>query len=253
MTRTARERPPDGRAIVRGVPENAAQALRDDVLAANVVDRLAHDRRTEQVATSLDVGVSGAVAHVTGTVPSHADREHVRVAVRDVNGILAAWDPIAVQGAGELAVADVGCGPTKQVPWAIGVDAVAQPGVDVVADLDDGMPFERASLDHVFAVHVLEHVHDMVAVMAELHRVLRPGGVLHVLCPHWRHVNTAADPTHVRAIDTLTFRWFCEPARPDVPPWRPLCVSANADTVHADLQPLVDRPADAAALARWFA
>ncbi len=236
--------------IARRVAPSVAHALRDEVLAAAVAARLAHDRRTEQLV--LDVAVSGGVAHVTGSVPSEADRELVRDAVRDVNGILAAWDLVAVERAGELAVADIGCGGRKQVPCAVGVDAVEQPGVDVVADLDGGLPFADASLDHVFAVHVLEHVADMVAVMAELHRVLKPTGVLHVLCPHWRHVNAAADPTHVRAIDPLTFRWFCDPARPDVPPWRPLCVSGTADTVHADLQPLAAGRADSAELARWF-
>jgi SAM-dependent methyltransferase len=230
---------------------NAAAALRDERLAADVVERLAYDRRTEHVA--LDVAVRRGVAHVTGAVPSDADRERVRAAVRSVNGIVAAWDLVAVDGAGELAVADVGCGATKQVPWAIGVDAVEQPGVDVVANLDEGLPFGTASLDHVFAIHVLEHVGDMVAVMAELHRVLRPTGLLHVLCPHWRHVNAAADPTHVRQIDVLTFRWFCRPARPGVPAWRPLCVAANADTVHADLQPLSGEDASPSDLARWFA
>jgi SAM-dependent methyltransferase len=211
---------------------------------------LSHDVRTEHLA--LDVAVSGCVAHVTGAVPSEADRDRARTAVRSVNGILAAWDLVAVEGAGSLAVADIGCGGMKQVPWAVGVDSVAQPGVDVVADVDDGLPFETASLDHVFAVHILEHVRDMVGVMAELHRVLRPSGLLHVLCPHWRHVNAAADPTHVRAIDVLTFRWFCQPARVDVPPWRPLSVTASADTVHADLQPLGDRGATRRELARWF-
>jgi SAM-dependent methyltransferase len=225
-----------------------AATLRDEVLVADVTDRLAHDCRTQRLA--LDVAVRGCVAHVAGTVPTAADREHVRTAVRGVNGILAAWDLLAVEGDGELAVADIGCGPNKQVPYAVGVDAVEQPGVDVVANLDEGLPFASDSLDHVFAIHVLEHVADMVAVMAEIHRVLRPSGLLHVLCPHWRHVNAAADPTHVRPIDPLTFGWFCRPPRPDVPPWRPLAVAASADTVHADLQP--DGPARPGEMARWF-
>jgi hypothetical protein len=241
----------DGRRIARGVAPTEAHALRDEALAADVADRLSHDLRTQHLA--LDVAVSGCVAHVTGTVPREEDRELVRTAVRSVNGILAAWDLVAVEGGGALAIADIGCGPTKQVPWAVGVDQIAQAGVDVVANVDDGLPFETASLDHIFAVHILEHVRDMVAVMGELHRVLRPSGLLHVLCPHWRHVNAPADPTHVRGIDVLTFRWFCQPARRDVPPWRPRCVTASTDTVHADLQPLGGGGAPRGELARWFA
>jgi SAM-dependent methyltransferase len=248
---SSRSAPPaDGRPIAWRVAPTQAHALRDEVLAADVADRLSHDLRTQHLA--LDVAVSGRVAHVTGTVPAEADRERVRMAVRSVNGILAAWDLVAVDGAAALAVADVGCGATKQVQWAVGVDNVAAPGVDVVANLDDGLPFETASLDHVFAVHILEHVSDMVAVMAELHRVLRPTGLLHVLCPHWRHVNAAADPTHVRPIDPLTFRWFCRPARRDVLAWRPRAIGATDDTVYADLQPLGDGGAQGRDLARWF-
>jgi SAM-dependent methyltransferase len=226
------------------------RALRDEALEEDVADRLSHDLRTQHL--SLEIAVRGRVAHVIGTVPSDEDRERVRTAVRSVNGILAAWDLVAVEGAGDLAIADIGCGKVKQVPWAVGVDVVAQPGVDVVANVDEGLPFATASLDHVFAVHILEHVDDMVAVMTELHRVLRPSGLLHVLCPHWQHVNAAADPTHVRAIDALTFRWFCQPARPDVRPWRPRSVSASEDTVHADLQPLGNGGAQRRELARWF-
>lgn len=248
MTQTTYDDPPD--TIVRRDALTPAHALRDEVLAAAVAARLSHDRRTERLV--LDVAVSGGVAHVTGSVPSEAERQLVRAAVRDVSGVLAGWDLITLQGDGELAIADIGCGGQKQVRAAVGVDAVAQRGVDIVANLDEGLPFDDASLDHVFAVHILEHVGDMVAVMAELHRVLKPTGVLHVLCPHWRHVNAAADPTHVRAIDPLTFRWFCEPARADVPPWRPLCVTGTADTVHADLQPVAPGRSDAAAIARWF-
>jgi SAM-dependent methyltransferase len=225
-------------------------ALCDEVLGDDVAGRLAHDRRTEHLA--LDVAVRGRVAHVSGTVPSEADRERVRTTVRSVNGILAAWDLVAVEGDGELAVADIGCGAKKQVPWAVGVDAVEQPGVDVVANVDDGLPLDTASFDHVFAVHILEHVGDMVAAMAELQRVLRPTGLLHVLCPHWRHVNAAADPTHVRPIDALTFRWFCRPPRPDVPAWRPLSIATTGDTVYADLQPLGSGAARSSELARWF-
>ncbi|MCW3003946.1 MAG: putative S-adenosylmethionine-dependent methyltransferase, partial [Conexibacter sp.] len=161
-----------------GAGTSEAHALRDEAVGADVVDRLSHDRRTQHL--TLDVTVIGCVAHIVGTVPSEQDRERVRTVVRSVNGILAAWDLVAVEGSGALAVADIGCGATKQVPWAVGVDNLEQPGVDVVADIDDGLPFETASLDHVFAVHILEHVRDMVAVMAELHRVLRPSGLLHV-------------------------------------------------------------------------
>lgn len=49
-------------------------------------------------------------------------------------------------------------------------------GVDLAADLRD-LPFEAASVDLVYASHVLEHVDDDRRAIAEIVRVLRPGGV----------------------------------------------------------------------------
>jgi SAM-dependent methyltransferase len=225
--------------------------LVDRLLAEDLADALAHDRRTEHL--DLRVGVDRRVAHLEGVVGGHDERELVLAVAARVAGLTAVWDLVRVAGAPALRVVDIGCGAVKQLPGAVGVDAVAQPGVDVVADLDAGLPFESASVDRVFAIHVLEHVADLLAVMRELHRILRPEGVLHVLAPDWRHVNAVADPTHVRQLDARTFRWFCLP-RPGVPSWRPLMVSTWDATIHADLRPVPpgQEPAGEAELARWF-
>lgn len=53
--------------------------------------------------------------------------------------------------------------------------------------LGDGMslPFPSACFDKVVAAEVLEHVGDDAAVLAELARVLRPGGTMAVTVPRW--------------------------------------------------------------------
>lgn len=120
------------------------------------------------------------------------------------------------------------------------------------ADLEGGLPLASRSVDHQFAVHVLEHIFDPVGLMNEVHRVLHPDGVVHLLLPHWRHPNAVADPTHVRYYGAETFQWFCRD-RPGVSCFRPLSVSATDDTVFADLRAV--EPAEAPApevLARWF-
>ena len=55
-------------------------------------------------------------------------------------------------------------------------------GVDVAADIT-ALPFEDGAFDAILCSHVLEHVEDDRAAMAELARVLRPGGWLLVLVP----------------------------------------------------------------------
>lgn len=53
-------------------------------------------------------------------------------------------------------------------------------GIDATASLADAMrlPFQDASFDLVFANHMLYHVPDPAQGIAELRRVLRPGGLL---------------------------------------------------------------------------
>lgn len=59
----------------------------------------------------------------------------------------------------------------------IGVDARPGPNVDYAADAER-LPFADASFDTVVCCELLEHVRNPLAVIAEIVRVLRPGGYL---------------------------------------------------------------------------
>ena len=48
-----------------------------------------------------------------------------------------------------------------------------------------GLPFPRHCFDRVIAAEVLEHIHEDGTVLAELARVLRPGGTIAVTVPRW--------------------------------------------------------------------
>ena len=91
---------------------------------------------------------------------------------------------------------DVGCG-GKKLPSSTGMDILSLPGVDVVHSFNVvPWPFKDDEFDLVFLNHALEHVGDVVAVMDEIHRVLKPEGRVVIQVPYFRCVDAYNDPTH---------------------------------------------------------
>lgn len=112
---------------------------------------------------------------------------------------------------GEIVIVDIGCGPDK-FPGAIGVDIVERPGiVDIPHDLDIvPWPLQENCFDIVLCNHLIEHVGDFVAMIREIHRILKPGGYLIARTPHYSHVDSYVDPTHRRHLTTTSFDFFVE-------------------------------------------
>ncbi|HVG24177.1 MAG TPA: methyltransferase domain-containing protein [Thermoanaerobaculia bacterium] len=70
----------------------------------------------------------------------------------------------------------------------IGFDIYASPATQLVADAHH-IPLEPGSVDAVIIVAVLEHVLDPGAVVAEIHRVLKPQGAVYAETPFLQHVH----------------------------------------------------------------
>jgi len=70
----------------------------------------------------------------------------------------------------------------------IGFDVYPSPHTQFVADAH-AMPLADASVDAVVIQAVLEHVLDPARVVAEIHRVLRPGGLVYADTPFLQHVH----------------------------------------------------------------
>jgi SAM-dependent methyltransferase len=91
---------------------------------------------------------------------------------------------------------NLGAGEEKPAGY-INVDRHPLTGADIMHDLNRfPYPFADASIDEVRAFHVIEHLDRPFEVMRELHRILKPGGVLHIKVPHFSRGFTHAEHTH---------------------------------------------------------
>jgi SAM-dependent methyltransferase len=103
---------------------------------------------------------------------------------------------------------DIGCGPRGSLEWAtgasrrVGLDPLVPDyralGIDghemeYVAAPAEAMPFEDASFDVVTSINSLDHVDDLDVTLAEIARVLAPGGTLLVAVDVHPHP-TIAEP-----------------------------------------------------------
>jgi len=103
---------------------------------------------------------------------------------------------------------DVGCGVNKH-PGAIGLDRNPASRADVLADLDRyPYPFRDSAFDGLLAIHVIEHVGDVIRTMEEFHRLVRAGGRVRLETPHYTDFSSFCDPTHRWHLNSYSFRYF---------------------------------------------
>lgn len=110
-------------------------------------------------------------------------------------------------------IMNLGCGKTR-IPDSIGVDCAAIPGcVDVVHDLNvTPYPFDDDFADEIHFYHVLEHLDDPVRKLEEIHRILKPGGILYMRVPHFSSNGAFTDITHKRPFSYYSFDVFDDKA-----------------------------------------
>lgn len=96
----------------------------------------------------------------------------------------------------------LGCG-KRHLPGFVHIDAVDYPHVDHVASIDNLSFIPDDSVDLIYNCHVLEHFkrRDVVRVLSEWHRVLKPGGILRVSVPDFAQL--CAVYQHEKRIDLV--------------------------------------------------
>jgi hypothetical protein len=95
---------------------------------------------------------------------------------------------------------DVGCGPRKVVRKAWGIDILGKESQADILASGDRLPFGGETLDFVVASHNLEHYEDIQGTLNEWKRVLKKGGIIGVVVPDDRIIDTRAlNPQHKHA------------------------------------------------------
>ena len=119
----------------------------------------------------------------------------------DLESVLRTDGPVAVE---------LGCGPRKR-PGRIGIDRLDLPEVDIVADLEAGLPFlPDRSVDEIHCRSFLEHVENFEHLFTEMIRVLKDDGRACIFVPHFSNPYFYSDYTHRRPFGLYTFYYFTD-------------------------------------------
>lgn len=93
-----------------------------------------------------------------------------------------------------------------------GVDQLELPGVAIQADLNKPLDLlPDNSVGEVVSSHCFEHISQFVQLMEELHRVVRPGGIISATVPHFSNPYYYSDPTHQRFFGLYSIYYFSSP------------------------------------------
>ncbi len=115
--------------------------------------------------------------------------------------------------AGGCAVAvEIGCGPKRRDASVITIDRVDLEAVDIVADIEKGLPFlPDGCVDRLYCRSVLEHIDHFEGLLGEMLRVLSDDGRAYVFVPHFSNPYYYSDYTHKRFFGLYSFYYFVRP------------------------------------------
>lgn len=112
----------------------------------------------------------------------------------------------------------------KYLPGWLNIDLTERSEPDLILDLSAplALPFVTStvttgsmvlaenSVEVINADNVLEHVHDLVTLMGNCLRLLATGGELRIEVPYEHAVSAWQDPTHVRAMNENSWKYYAE-------------------------------------------
>ena len=102
---------------------------------------------------------------------------------------------------------NLGCGKDIKQGY-INIDKVLLNGVNIVCDIEEGLPFKDSVFDKILCDDVLEHLDNIMDVMVDIHRILKKEGIVNIEVPHCSSVSAYADPTHKSFFSYMTAEYF---------------------------------------------
>jgi len=110
-------------------------------------------------------------------------------------------------------ILNLGCGKTKDKKH-FGIDILNFDCVDLVADLNEGIPLPAKTFKHIIGIDFLEHIDPKknIQIMEEIYRVLDFEGQFHFMVPSTDGNNMGAfqDPTHYSFWNEKKFWYFMD-------------------------------------------
>jgi SAM-dependent methyltransferase len=105
---------------------------------------------------------------------------------------------------------NIGCG-NKGIPGFVGIDKYPCDAVEVMADIEAGLPLLSDSADEAYIDNVIEHIADLPGFMREIHRVCRHDAKVTIITPHFTSLASWRDPTHIHHLSYFSMDHFARP------------------------------------------
>lgn len=103
------------------------------------------------------------------------------------------------------------------LPDRLCLDIEYSEGVELIWDLNFGIPLPSQCVYKIHSNQTLEHIHNIIFLFNEMWRVMKPGGEMWHAVPYYLGPHAWGDPTHVRAFSQESFKYYC--VRPDGTPF----------------------------------
>lgn len=108
-------------------------------------------------------------------------------------------------------ILELGVGNRKRISSAIGIDILDGENVDIVGDATMVLKeIKSNSIDKIYSYHFLEHIDNYNNLLNETVRVLKKGGVITFVVPHFSNPFFFSDLTHKNFFGLYTFCYFAE-------------------------------------------